>query len=330
MDERLAQDFAELLDEFGLRISGAIDLTELPDQATAQVRLTHEHGRADYRVGYAETLTVSGTDWAQVHDDGNERLLLLGPRVTERSAEMFRRLGINYLDAAGNASIGFDGVHIDVRGRHRARGPVGARPPRLTRGGVNLFSAKRSQVIFTVLSWPDILDSPVRDIARVAGVSLGQAQQTLDLLTQYEFVDHRRRLLGPGRDRLIDQWAAAFPTSLGAASKTRRFSGKVTIAEPTGAAVYVSGEAGVPNLLRPETAVLYAAEFPTELFRQQRWRRDEEQPNIFFRHQFWQPPGESTPPGAHQAPWLLIYADLLAAHDSRQREAAQQLREEKG
>ncbi len=88
----------------------------------------------------------------------------------------------------------------------------------------------------------------------------------------------------------------------------------------------MSGAAAVPDLLRPETIVLYTKTFPTELVRAHRWRRDEAQPNIFLRHQFWQSVDASSHPGKHVAPWLLTYADLLASNGSRQREAAEQLR----
>lgn len=327
MDEQLARGLAERFDEFGLRFLEPIDLTEIPYQETVPVTLSHEHGRAAYRVGYADTLIVSALNWAKPHVLGNERLLLLGPRVTERSAEMFRQLGINYLDAAGNAFITFDGVRIDVRGR-RAQAPAGTGLPRANRGGVNLFSAKRSQVIFALLSWPELLESPIREIARTAGVSLGQAQETLELLSQYGFLADRRQLVVSQRERLIDQWAAAFPTSLGVEAKTERFSGQWQGFDPGDTTVFVSGEAAVPGLLRPESLVLYTDGFPTELIRANRWRRNEAQPNIFLRRQFWRPPVAPTGSGTQEAPWLLTYADLLASNDSRQREAAEQLREQ--
>ena len=332
MDAQLAQSIAERFDEFALRFLEPIDLTEIPHRDTVPLTLTHEQGRAGYSVGYAATLTVSSVDWAKPHFLGNERLLLLGPRVTERSAEMFRQLGINYLDFAGNAFITFDGVHIDVRGR-RFQAPHSASLPRMTRGGVNLFSAKRSQVIFALLSWPELLERPVRELAKTAGVSLGQAQETLELLTEYGFLDDRKQFVRSQHERLIDLWAAAFPTGLGSQSKTGRLAGDWRGFDPGGfdpgeTTVSVSGEAAVPDLLRPETMVLYTDEFPTELIRAHRWRRDEAQPNIFLRRQFWQPQDSPEEPDVHRAPWLLVYADLLAANDSRQREAAEQLREQ--
>src|SRR5699024_8053053 len=139
MDDKFAQMFAERFDELGLRFQEPVDLTELPDQSTLPITLAHERGRAMYNVAYADTLTASSLNWAMPHSHNKVQLLLLGPRVTERSADMFRQRGINYLDAAGNAFISFGGVHIDVRGR-RAQNAAPTSIPRTARGGVNLYS----------------------------------------------------------------------------------------------------------------------------------------------------------------------------------------------
>jgi hypothetical protein len=239
---------------------------------------------------------------------------------------MLRREGIDYVDAAGNASITFEGVHIDVRGR---------RPPRNAttylsgprRGGVNLFSAKRAQVIFAILAWPHLLDGAVRGLATASGVSVGLAQQTIDLLEANGFLGGGKRLSPHQRGRLTDQWAAAYPTGLGAPARTRPLSGDISSVRTAGARMFISGESAVPELLRPETLTLYADGLPTEVIRANRWRLNEESPNIFLRDTFWQSPDGPTGPGLHSAPWPLVYADLLASNDSRQAEAAQQLRE---
>lgn len=325
MEKRLATDLADRLDELGLRFVELVDFAELEGGATVLATLEHGGQRERYRVGYSDSLTFSSLGWARRPSGEHARPMVVGPRMTERSASMFRQWGINYLDQAGNAYVTFGGVHIDVRGRKAPR-RADAQGLRPARGGVNLFSAKRSQVIFVLLSWPEMLQGPVREIAMTAGVSLGQAHETLELLLQYGFLGEGRRLAHDQRVRLIDQWTAAYPTGLGSASRTEYFSGDWSGIEPSGT-VYLSGEAAVPTLLRPETAVLYTDGLPLELIRERRWRRDGVQPNIFIRRLFWHAPQAHVQPGIHDAPWLLIYADLLASTDSRQREAAQHLRE---
>lgn len=70
--------------------------------------------------------------------------------ISPRSAESFRRAGIQYIDTVGNAWVEFGEVLIDVRGRHLPR-DLGQR--RRAIGG-NLFSTARAQVAFTLLAWP--------------------------------------------------------------------------------------------------------------------------------------------------------------------------------
>ncbi|MFJ5862470.1 type IV toxin-antitoxin system AbiEi family antitoxin [Pseudarthrobacter sp. NPDC092439] len=342
LKKMVARDLSQRLKEYGLGFAGQVDLGELSawDAVKTLLVSAKERAEAEFTVVYAPAPTEAALmssgleryspDWPQV--------LLVGPRVTERSAERFRATGVNYLDAAGNAFIVFDGVRIDVRGR-RADPALNAADTGLgavlsgPKAIASLFTAKRAQVIFALLSWEELLSGTVRDIADAAGVSVGQAQTTLKLLEQTGFL-HGRRWANPHeRDSLIDQWTATYPLSLGALSSAKRFSGDFTDLEAADRPVYISGEAAVPEVLRgAQSVVLYSPETPTELIRRGRWRRDEENPTIFLRKQFWNPPAsESTAPGRRmpeirRAPWLLVYADLMASGDGRLREAAQQFR----
>lgn len=62
----------------------------------------------------APTLTRALQTQGEIH---GERLLLLGPVVHPRSARDLRAAGIQFLDAAGNAYLDFEGVLIGVRAR---------------------------------------------------------------------------------------------------------------------------------------------------------------------------------------------------------------------
>lgn len=325
MDARVAARLADRFDELGLRFAEPIDLDEIPSGDAVPLTLVHRAGRGRFLASYAQPLTMSATAWAKQHYPEGTKLLLLGPKVNERSAEQFRQLDFNYLDAPGNAFITFEGVHIDVRGRRGATFPDAHDPP-TTRGGVNLFSVKRAQVIFAVLMHQELLAQPLRELAAAAGVSLGQTQQTLELLGQYGFVDERRQLVARRRDELIDLWASAFPMGLGSEARTGRFAGEWRRLEPADIAVFVSGEAATTDLRHAETAVFYTDEYPRELIRRRRWRREDAEPTILLRRRFWRP-SHPDEPGLHEAPWLLIYADLLASGEARQREAAEVLRE---
>lgn len=327
MRESLARRLSKRLEEYGLSFMEPTDLTKLGDGDTLEATLREARGssQTQCRVLYSSSQT-EGTLRTTGLLVEPRRLLIVGPRVTERSAERFRALGVNFLDQAGNAFIVFDGVRIDVRGR-RPDPKLAAEPGvRKSVRGAGLFSTKRSQVVFAILSWEELLGGTVREIARTAKVSTGQVQATMGLLEQGGFLDGRNWASPRERDRLIDQWTAAYPLGLGAAAGAQPFSGDFTKLQATNMPVYVSGAAAVPEVLRrPESIVLYSTEIPVELIRTNRWRRNEERPNIFLRQQFWIPP-EPEIPGSQRAPWLLVYADLMASNDSRLREAAQELR----
>lgn len=272
----------------------------------------------------APTLTRALRTQGEIH---GERLLLLGPIVHPRSARDLRAAGIQFLDAAGNAYLDFEGVLIDVRGR-RLDPHLAPHKHFSPERSTNLFTPRRAQVVFVLLSWPVLLGASVRATAAAAKVSVGQAQSTLRLLDEQELYDHRsRRLLR--RDLLAERWAEAFAIGLGPKTRLKQFHGEPSrlMLEGNGE-VFVSGEQAVSWIRNPSTATLYVDDFDPRLAFVNRWRTDEE-PNISVRRTFWAPPEDERP--THfpaPAPPLLVYADLLATHEGRQLEAARKVKED--
>lgn len=254
--------------------------------------------------------------------DSDRPALVFTTFVSAKTGEAFRRAGIQYLDTVGNAWMTFGDVLIDVRGRPR---PHDA--PARTQAGGNLFSTSRAQVVFALLAWPQLWAATRRDVAHAAGVSLGQAHNTLTLLAE---AGHRRDEARPGRAELLDLWAAAFPTGLATKLTLARYRGDI---EPGLKAqfddqVFVSGESAATDLLRPATLTLYVEDLDPKLAIMNRWRADGE-PNITIRRKFWLAPSSDSPlAGLRNAPWPLVYADLLASKDPRVRGAATQWREQ--
>ena len=88
--------------------------------------------------------------------------------------------------------------------------------------------------------------------------------------------------------------------------------------------VQLGGESAASLLktnLHTSQAILYADRLPEELALAYRWHRTDVEPNVRVRRRFWIPE-----PGL-LVPSPLIYADLMASGDDRQREAAIMLRE---
>lgn len=272
--------------------------------------------------------TYSRPDWP------GTPLLVLGAKISPRNAERFRSLGINYLDANGNAYFRFGTVYIDVRGR--VGDPV-AELYRERPAALNLFSPKRAQVIFAMISWPELVTAKLHDIAQCAKVSIPFVQKTIADLQAANYIDS----VGAGRvgrrlsnvDALIDGWTAAFSTGLGSESKTRSFHGdfNLTYLDDEGPVVYVSGEAVADWIQRHTTWTLYCDVVPGEAAAAGRWTARSLDPTIFVRTPFWSEPVGR--PGLftgriRNAPPLLVYADLMASGDPRQHEAARHYRED--
>jgi hypothetical protein len=246
------------------------------------------------------------------------RVFVFTTFISARTADALRRAEVQYLDTAGNAWIRFGEVLVDVRGRPRPdRGDL---PPPQATG--NLFSAGRAQVAFALLAWPQLWHAPRRDLARAAQVSVGQAHNTLTLLAEAGYEGERKRL---GQPSLLDLWAAAFATGLAKRLALATWRGeiehprKVNPDDP----MFVSGESAVTDLLRPATLTLYADDLDPRLPVVNKWRSDGPA-NIFLRRRFWNAPDNSDAPlaGWRNAPWPLVYADLLTSDDPRVRSAA--------
>lgn len=265
-----------------------------------------------------------------VPDDRPPVLIGSATVVSPRSADAFRRAGIQYVDASGNAWIHFGDVLIDVRGRRTERDSS-----ERTRGrGGNLFSAARAQVAFALLQWPRSWKKPQREVAEAAGVSLGQVNDALKMFRESGF--------GPGGHRsdseFLDLWVASFPSGLGQKLVLATYRGSIEDFRKVGAedpvfvgGAVVSGEFAADDLLRPAALTIYVAELDPLLPVKNRWRSDGEA-NITVRRKFWTTPPDETHDydgplvGLRHAPAVLVYADLMASDNPRVRSVAPEWR----
>lgn len=329
MQGDLIDTLRDRMAELGMHSTGWEPLTRGEDKALVTLQRGRQAG--EYLTLLSSRMALP--DYARERWTGHP-LLVLGARITPRNADRMRDLGINYLDANGNAFLAFGEILIDVRGRtgdpvasyHRERVMLS-----------NLFSPKRAQVIFALISWPHLINAKLREIAEAARVSVGFAQKTLAALEAANYV----RSLDEGREgrrlaeipALIDGWAASFPGGLGSPTGTRSFRGEFdpSVLAAKGPTVYVSGEGVAPWIRHNATWTLYSEDVPREAAVAGRWAARSSEPNIFLRNVFWNRPGdgsETEDSRVQAAPPLLVYTDLLASGDSRQREAADQLRRE--
>ncbi|GIE27837.1 hypothetical protein Ait01nite_008820 [Actinoplanes italicus] len=313
------------LQEFGVRLSREPDHARPDSGADAVITLSRGDARSVYAVQVKSSMTL--TALAHGRYMGTDPLLVIGDRITRRSAEAFREANIQFVDAAGNAFVAFDGVFVDVRGRVD---PVAHdRDNRSLVAGVqepNLFSRSRAQVIMALLAWPELIGGQRREIAAVAGTSLGQTHDVLKHLTAAGYLSGSSKK--PARfGELLDLWTAAYSTGLGPRLHLARFSGDPGRPMTTEQPAYLSGESadGV-DIARPATLTVYLSSWDPKLAIVNRWSTNPDRvPNVFVRRKFWvspRPSDEDVTAGPQNAPWPLIYADLMAAGDPRLTEVA--------
>lgn len=316
------------LEEYGMRPTRDGSLGALRPGERTLVTITHPKASSQYIVTYLPTMTLTELSRLGTPNDAPHPTLVVGEHISERSAAAYREAGVQFLDRDGNAYLDLGAVLIDVRGCRRKHRAVPSARARET----NLFSARRSQVIFAILVWRDLVNAPLRAIADASNVSIGQAQSTTKLLEETGYLRHAtpRKLIR--QDELIDRWTAAYPTGLGPTLHMHGFFGDIDRVRPISAdePLYIGGESAVDELIHPTSLTLYTETFNTRLPALNRWRTDRE-PNIHLRRKFWTPPAPEHPThhvrGLARVPPLLIYADLIASDDSRQRDAARTLRE---
>jgi hypothetical protein len=232
---------------------------------------------------------------------------------------------LNFIDTAGNAFIDVPGCYVSISGNPRTE-------PELVGSGHKVMgSASALRVIFTLLIGPDMPTRPMRDIATMAGVSLGSAAKAMEGLRRLGHLSRgeteSRRLLAV--DTLRMEWARNYPIALRSKLKPQRYAPqhdgwwKDARLQPDEAAW--GGEVGAAlqtSYLQPEQTTIYCWKERGKLLMQHRLRPDPKG-TVEILDAFWAPPSSSTEP---IAPLLLIYADLMTSLDGRNREVARLLR----
>jgi hypothetical protein len=328
MDEGVIALLVEHLNAIGIEIDSP-PLTNLTDSGELlPASLRRGQMRNPYWLTYQPDMTFTEISQIVRRRHGDRPLLVLGERISERSANSFRGAGVQYLDAAGNTYIAFGDVLIDIRGR---RHPVSRSKLESPGRSANLFSPRRARVVFAIVTWPHLARASIREIAAVAGVSPGLAHESLDLLEKNGYLrSGYSRELRDGND-LLDHWVASYPSGLAPTLGLAEFAGDIEGVRPVrpDEPIYVSGESAVPRMIRPTSLTVYVEDLDPKLAIVNRWRSDGP-PNISVRQKFWTDPSEPEERSALplQVPWTLAYADLMATGEARQRAAARQLRED--
>jgi len=316
------------LADVGLEIVEVAVNRDTSTQSDALLRITSPAGSELYEVRLRSKISP-GTPQA-LHSLPNRRALLVTSYVSDTVAELLRQQDIHYVDSAGNMYLRWAGLLLDVRGRRRSAIPQPAEPGRPLRA----FKSSGLKVLFALLSEPNIVAAPYRDIAQFSGTSLGTVQWVLKELEGGGYVssDLHDRQLHRVRD-LFSRWVEAYAFDLWPRLTLAHFQAPNPTwwreaddaLRATGA--QWGGETAAHHLnphLRPGKAVIYASTVPKRLAIDYRFQKADDQGNVEIRKRFWHPHLE---PSTLTVPAPLVYADLIASADPRQLEAATELRE---
>ena len=191
--------------------------------------------------------------------------------------------------------------------------------------GENAVGTAGLRVTFVLLSRPDLVRSPYREIASAAVTSLGTITPVMADLKARGFLggDRGRTILDPRR--LLEEWVTHYPITLRPALRPMRFEASLESlaqADLKSLRAYWGGEFAAQRLthfLKPARFTIYTHQPVSRLISPLRLRANPEG-NVEVLEAFWN--FGSHPAYPDLVPPVLAYADLLATHDGRNVEAA--------
>jgi hypothetical protein len=268
----------------------------------------------------------------------NGHRMLVADYINPQMAERLKAEGIQFLDTVGNGYINAPPIYVYVKGQGRA---LRAAAPK----GNRAFEPKGLKVIFAFLCNPHLVNAPYRTIADLAGVALGTVGWVVTGLKDAGLLVERGKQKGrhmTNYQKLLDRWVAEYPQKL----KPKQLVGNFVADDPcwwedfdiTNYGALFGGEIAatkLTNYLKPKIATVYTQEaFKSQLFAKARFRKADDlrgdTPVISVYRQFWND-GDWHHAFAHLDKKLpqdivhpvLIYADLIATGDARNRETAE-------
>ncbi|RDU94749.1 hypothetical protein DWV00_32590 [Trinickia dinghuensis] len=262
-------------------------------------------------------------------------ILLATAYLTPVLADECVEQGLQFIDLAGNLYVHAPGQHVLVTGR-----PANPDIKRLAlRSGKPAVSASASalRMIFVLVSAPELINRPYREIASSAGVALGAVGSVFDDLRERGMLagTDDRRLLDPAA--LREEWAINYSLRLLPKLNVQRF----TASDPSwwqhaqlpARQAWWSGEVAAAKLtgqLRPASQTLYVepAARPAAIMALAKRHRLRADPagTLEIIDAFWHL--DEARMKQLTVPPLLVYADLQRTREPRNAEVAMLIRDQ--
>jgi hypothetical protein len=305
------------------------EILDHPDAgADATVLLTVNGRKLRYDCEIKKTVDRYALPLSLLNKLGNARdTLLVSSPLSPDMADRCRDIGLQFIDTAGNAYINDGaGIYVHVAGR---RGNAGRQLP-----ADNTMTPAALKMMFAALAEPALLNAPYRDISIRARISTGAITKAFDTLAARELVGTaggKRMIRTP--ELFLNEWASGYAGRIKPKLRKYRFTTDnvdrfLNWVPELGMSAY-GGERAAMYLtghLRPEAYTIYAdmddLTVLRDIVKHCRLRADP-QGRIDIVEMFWNP--------EHFVEWFptvpphLVYADLMATHDSRNIAVARQI-----
>ena len=249
--------------------------------------------------------------------------LLITWYVTPQMADRMKKLGIQFIDTAGNAYIDEPPLFIFIKGNR----PIDRYP---IEQPMRAFQPMGLKVVFALLCNPGLENEPFRKIAKVANAALGTVSWVIkDLKNIGHLIDRGKQGRHLIRKKgLLERWVDMYPARLRPKNIVGRYRApdidwwkNEELADLT---AYWGGEVAAHKLdpyLKPQIVTIYTDQPIGELLLTHKMKKDPKGDIQIFKV-FWHFEFHWQWHGLYLVPPLLIYADLLATGDPRNIETA--------
>jgi hypothetical protein len=245
-------------------------------------------------------------------------LLVAANYITPNAKKILQENSINYIDRVGNMWLKSHPIYIHIDGIHNQPPSEDQKNRAFTKTGI--------KVVFQFLLQSELINKTYREMAELAGVSLGTIPKVLEGLKEEGFILKKtsENLAIKDVDFLLQRWQNEYTKKLKPKLFVKRYKSNdrgffnswkhLNFGEDT----FWGGEAAgdlLTNHLQPEKFVVYTRETHQNLMKNYQWIPDEDGA-IYVYELFWEKLPESTTPG-NCVPPILAYADLMESGDGR-------------
>lgn len=257
----------------------------------------------------------------------NKKVIVLANTILPKFKQELRNLGINYIDAVGNAYLKYDSYFIWLDGRKQTESKFYSRAKPFSKTGL--------KVIFHLLLLDNLLNATIREIAKIADVSLDTVHKTISGLKDLKFIipANKDTLIWDNKKELVDRWINEYESRLKPTLhvgnfrffKEEEFHTWKEIHFKSTMTKWGGEPAGdlLTNYLKPEILTIYTDESKLDWIRNYKLVPDPKG-YIEIYERFWYEDHEKVP----FAPPLLIYADLINTSNRRNIETAKKIYEQ--